>query len=169
MNCTRTSAPMGDIIIDGRDVLDRGYALSTFAEGRDGVPEADPVRLIDRSNVAFALSYYEKLSRSEVDNRVEDALRQAALWDEVKDKLNESALSLSAAAAAAVHRRTIAVRPDILLLDEATSALDPISTAKVEELIAELRSRFTIVIVTHNIAAGRPACRNALRSSTSAS
>jgi phosphate transport system ATP-binding protein len=105
-----------------------------------------------RSNVAFALSYYERLSKSELNDRIEDALRQAALWDEVKDKLHHSALSLSGGQQQRLCiARTIAVRPEILLLDEATSALDPISTAKVEELIHELRERFTIMIVTHNM------------------
>jgi phosphate transport system ATP-binding protein len=98
------------------------------------------------------LSYYERLSKSEINDRVEDALRQAALWDEVKDKLNQSALGLSGGQQQRLCiARTIATRPEILLLDEATSALDPISTAKVEELIDELRERFTIVIVTHNM------------------
>ncbi len=104
------------------------------------------------SNVAFALSYYERLSKRELDDRVEDALRQAALWDEVKDKLDASALSLSGGQQQRLCiARTIAVRPEIILLDEPTSALDPISTAKIEELIHELRERFTIVIVTHNM------------------
>jgi len=105
-----------------------------------------------RSNVAFGLSYYERLSKSEVDDRVEDALRQAALWDEVKDKLQHSALSLSGGQQQRLCiARTIAVKPEIVLLDEATSALDPISTAKIEELIQELRERYTILIVTHNM------------------
>jgi len=92
------------------------------------------------------------MSKSEIDDRVEDALRQAALWDEVSDKLNHSALSLSGGQQQRLCiARAIAVRPEILLLDEATSALDPISTAKIEELIHELRERFTIVIVTHNM------------------
>ncbi len=87
-----------------------------------------------------------------MNDRIEAALRQAALWDEVKDKLNQSALGLSGGQQQRLCiARTIAVRPEILLLDEATSALDPISTAKVEELIHELREQFTIVIVTHNM------------------
>jgi phosphate transport system ATP-binding protein len=105
-----------------------------------------------RANVAFALSYYERFSKSELNDRIEDALRQAALWDEVKDKLNQSALSLSGGQQQRLCiARTLAVRPEIILLDEPTSALDPISTAKLEELIHELRERFTIVIVTHNM------------------
>jgi phosphate transport system ATP-binding protein len=105
-----------------------------------------------RKNVGFALSYYERLSKSELSDRVEDALRRAALWDEVKDKLDASALSLSGGQQQRLCiARTLAVRPDIILLDEPTSALDPISTAKIEELIHELRRQFTIVIVTHNM------------------
>ena len=143
----------GDIIIDGGDVLDPKFPLSDLRR-RVGMVFQKPTPFASsiRNNVAFALSYYEKLSRSEVDERVEDALRQAALWDEVKDKLHASALSLSGGQQQRLCiARTIAVRPEIMLLDEPTSALDPISTAKVEELIHELRSRFTIVIVTHNM------------------
>jgi phosphate transport system ATP-binding protein len=98
------------------------------------------------------LSYYERLPRRELADRVEAALRQAALWDEVKDKLDVSALSLSGGQQQRLCiARTLAVRPEIILLDEPTSALDPISTAKIEELIDELREQFTIVIVTHNM------------------
>ena len=105
-----------------------------------------------RNNVAFALSYYERLSKPRSTTAIEDALRQAALWDEVKDKLDASALVLSGGQQQRLCiARTIAVRPEIVLLDEPTSALDPISTAKIEELIHELRERFTIVIVTHNM------------------
>ena len=143
----------GDIIVDGRDVLDRRYPLSDLRRLVGMVfQKPTPFPSSIRSNVAFALSYYERLSKSEISDRVEDALRQAALWDEVKDKLNHSALSLSGGQQQRLCiARAIAVRPEILLLDEATSALDPISTAKVEELIHELRERFTIVVVTHNM------------------
>jgi phosphate transport system ATP-binding protein len=143
----------GDIIIDGRDVLDRRYPLSDLRRLVGMVfQKPTPFPSSIRANVAFALSYYERLSKSELDDRIEDALRQAALWDEVKDKLNRSALSLSGGQQQRLCiARTIAVRPEILLLDEATSALDPISTAKVEELIHELRERFTIIVVTHNM------------------
>jgi phosphate transport system ATP-binding protein len=143
----------GEIEIDGRNVLDRRYALSDLRR-RVGMVFQKPTPFPSsiRANVAFALSYYERLSKSEINDRVEDALRQAALWDEVKDKLSQSALGLSGGQQQRLCiARTIAVRPEILLLDEATSALDPISTAKVEELIHELSERFTIVIVTHNM------------------
>ena len=143
----------GEIMIDGRNVLDRRYPLSDLRRLVGMVfQKPTPFPSSIKANVAFALSYYERLSKSELNDRVEDALRQAALWDEVKDKLGQSALSLSGGQQQRLCiARTIAVRPDILLLDEATSALDPISTAKIEELIHELRERFSIVIVTHNM------------------
>jgi phosphate transport system ATP-binding protein len=143
----------GLIALDGRNILDRRYPLSDLRR-RVGMVFQKPTPFASsiRANVAFGLSYYERLSKSEIDDRVEGALRQAALWDEVKDKLAHSALGLSGGQQQRLCiARTIAVRPDILLLDEATSALDPISTAKVEELIHELREEFTIVIVTHNM------------------
>lgn len=143
----------GEIIIDGNNVLDRRYPLSDLRRLVGMVfQKPTPFASSIRSNVAFGLSYYERLSKSEIDDRVEDALKQAALWDEVRDKLHHSALSLSGGQQQRLCiARTIAVRPEIVLLDEATSALDPISTAKIEELIHELRERFTIVIVTHNM------------------
>ena len=143
----------GEIVIDGRNVLDRRYPLSDLRRLVGMVfQKPTPFPSSIRSNVAFALSYYERMSKSELTDRIEDALRQAALWDEVKDKLHHSALSLSGGQQQRLCiARTIAVRPEILLLDEATSALDPISTAKIEELIHELREQFTILIVTHNM------------------
>jgi phosphate transport system ATP-binding protein len=143
----------GEIVIDGRNVLDRRYPLSDLRRLVGMVfQKPTPFPSSIRANVAFALSYYERLSKSEMNDRIEAALRQAALWDEVKDKLNQSALGLSGGQQQRLCiARTIAVRPEILLLDEATSALDPISTAKIEELIHELREQFTIVIVTHNM------------------
>jgi phosphate transport system ATP-binding protein len=143
----------GEIVIDERNVLDRRHPLSDLRRLVGMVfQKPTPFPSSIKSNVAFALSYYERLSKSEFNDRIEDALRQAALWDEVKDKLHQSALSLSGGQQQRLCiARTIAVRPEILLLDEATSALDPISTAKIEELIHELRERFSIVIVTHNM------------------
>jgi phosphate transport system ATP-binding protein len=143
----------GEIVIDARNVLDRKYPLSDLRRLVGMVfQKPTPFPSSIRANVGFALSYYERLSKSEMNDRIEAALRQAALWDEVKDKLNQSALGLSGGQQQRLCiARTIAVRPEILLLDEATSALDPISTAKVEELIHELREEFTIVIVTHNM------------------
>jgi phosphate transport system ATP-binding protein len=142
----------GDIRIDGRSIFSR-FPVEELRR-RVGMVFQKPTPFASsiRNNIAFALSYYERLSKREMDARVEDALRQAALWDEVKDKLNASALSLSGGQQQRLCiARTIAVRPEILLLDEPTSALDPIATARIEELIHELRGLFSIVIVTHNM------------------
>jgi phosphate transport system ATP-binding protein len=143
----------GEIVIDGSNVLDPRYSLSKLRRCVGMVfQKPTPFATTIRKNVAFALSYYERLGKSEFADRIEDALRQAALWDEVKDKLDASALSLSGGQQQRLCiARTLAVRPEVILLDEPTSALDPISTAKIEELIHELRQRFTIVIVTHNM------------------
>jgi phosphate transport system ATP-binding protein len=103
-------------------------------------------------NIAFGVRLYEKVSRSEMNDRVECALTKAVLWEEAKDRLNTSALGLSGGQQQRLCiARTIAVKPEVILLDEPTSALDPISTAKVEDLIDELKRDFTIVIVTHNM------------------
>jgi phosphate transport system ATP-binding protein len=143
----------GDIAVDGKNVLDPRYPLSALRRSVGMVfQKPTPFATSIRKNVAFALSYYERLPKAELADRVEDALRQAALWDEVADKLDASALSLSGGQQQRLCiARTLAVRPEIILLDEPTSALDPISTARIEELIHELRQRFTIVIVTHNM------------------
>ena len=143
----------GEILLDGENLLDRRYSLSTLRR-RVGMvfQKPTPFSTTIRNNVAFALSYFERLSKSELSDRIEEALRQAALWDEVKDKLGVSALSLSGGQQQRLCiARTLAVRPEVILLDEPTSALDPISTARIEELINELREHFTIVIVTHNM------------------
>jgi phosphate transport system ATP-binding protein len=103
-------------------------------------------------NVAFGLRLYEKLPKSELDVRVEESLRKAALWDEVKDKLRQSGTGLSGGQQQRLCiARTVAQRPEVILFDEPTSALDPISTGRIEELIEQLRDEFTIVIVTHNM------------------
>jgi phosphate transport system ATP-binding protein len=143
----------GAIVIDGENVLDRRYKLSALRRKVGMVfQKPTPFASSIRNNVGFALSYYERLPRAELADRIEDALRQAALWEEVKDKLNASALSLSGGQQQRLCiARTLAVQPEVILLDEPTSALDPISTAKIEELIHEMRARFTIVIVTHNM------------------
>jgi phosphate transport system ATP-binding protein len=103
-------------------------------------------------NIAFGVRLYENLSRSDMDERVESALSKAAIWNEVKDKLGQSGLSLSGGQQQRLCiARTIAVKPKVILLDEPTSALDPISTAKVEELVSELKKDYTVAIVTHNM------------------
>ncbi len=113
-------------------------------------PTPFPMSIYD--NIAFGIKLYEQLSRSELDVRVESALTRAALWHEVKDKLNQSGYSLSGGQQQRLCiARGIAIEPEILLLDEPCSALDPISTAKIEELITELKKDYTVVIVTHNM------------------
>jgi phosphate transport system ATP-binding protein len=143
----------GEILIEGENILDKSYSLSRLRRNVGMVfQKPTPFATSIRANVGFALNFFEKLSRSEANDRIENALRQAALWDEVKDRLNASALSLSGGQQQRLCiARTIAIRPEIILLDEPTSALDPIATAKVEELVHELSQSFTIVIVTHNM------------------
>jgi phosphate transport system ATP-binding protein len=103
-------------------------------------------------NIAYGIRHYEKLARADMDARVEEALRQGALWDEVKDKLRQSALGLSGGQQQRLCiARAVALKPEVILLDEPTSALDPIATGKIEQLVAELKERFTIAIVTHNM------------------
>ncbi|MEO1967608.1 MAG: phosphate ABC transporter ATP-binding protein PstB [Sphingomonadaceae bacterium] len=142
----------GEILIDGKNILRKADLADLRRRVGMVFQKPTPFASSIRANVAFALSYYEKLAKWEQDERIEQALRQAALWDEVKDKLNQSALSLSGGQQQRLCiARTIAVRPEVVLFDEPTSALDPISTARIEELLHELRGQFTIVIVTHNM------------------
>ncbi len=143
----------GRILFHGRNLLDRKQDVN-LVRARIGMvfqkPTPFPMTLYE--NIAFGVRLYEKLSRTEMDERVEWALRKAALWGETKDKLQQSGLSLSGGQQQRLCiARTIAVKPEIVLLDEPTSALDPISTAKIEELIDELKSEYTIAIVTHNM------------------
>jgi phosphate transport system ATP-binding protein len=143
----------GKIILDGEDILRPGVNLSML-RARVGMvfqkPTPFPMSIYD--NVAFGVGLYERLSKAHMDERVEWALRKAALWEEAKDKLNQSGLSLSGGQQQRLCiARGIAVKPEVLLLDEPTSALDPISTAKIEELVSELTKDYTIVIVTHNM------------------
>jgi phosphate transport system ATP-binding protein len=113
-------------------------------------PTPFPMSIYD--NIAFGVRLYENLSKSDMDDRVESALTKAAIWNEVKDKLGQSGLSLSGGQQQRLCiARTVAVKPKVILLDEPTSALDPISTAKVEELVSELKKEYTVAIVTHNM------------------
>jgi phosphate transport system ATP-binding protein len=113
-------------------------------------PTPFPMSIYD--NIAFGVRLYENLSKSDMDDRVESALTKAAIWNEVKDKLGQSGLSLSGGQQQRLCiARTVAVKPKVILLDEPTSALDPISTAKVEELVSELKKDYTVAIVTHNM------------------
>ncbi len=143
----------GEILLNGRNVLDPDQDVNALRAKVGMVfqkPTPFPMSIYE--NIAFGVRLYESLSRADMDNRVEWALRKAALWDEVKSKLNQSGLSLSGGQQQRLCiARGVAVKPEVLLLDEPTSALDPISTAKVEELVHELKSEYTIAIVTHNM------------------
>ena len=143
----------GEVALDGENILAPGNDLNLL-RARIGMvfqkPTPFPMSIYE--NIAFGIRLYERLSRSEVDERVEKALRRAALWDEVKDKLAANGLSLSGGQQQRLCiARTVAVQPEVILFDEPCSALDPISTAKIEELIDELKEDYTIVIVTHNM------------------
>jgi phosphate transport system ATP-binding protein len=143
----------GEILFNGQNVLDPKQDLNAL-RGQVGMvfqkPTPFPMSIYD--NIAFGVKLYESLNKSDMDARVEWALKKAALWNEAKDKLNQSGLSLSGGQQQRLCiARGIAVKPEVLLLDEPTSALDPISTARIEELVSELRTDYTIVIVTHNM------------------
>jgi phosphate transport system ATP-binding protein len=143
----------GEIMLDGVNILSPKQDLNQLRAKVGMVfqkPTPFPMSISD--NIAFGVRLYESLSRSAMEERVEWALRKAALWDEVKDKLAQSGTSLSGGQQQRLCiARGIAVKPEILLLDEPCSALDPISTARIEELITELKAEYTIVIVTHNM------------------
>ncbi|MGA7949131.1 MAG: phosphate ABC transporter ATP-binding protein PstB [Thiobacillaceae bacterium] len=143
----------GELLLDGKDILGKGMDVNLL-RARIGMvfqkPTPFPMSIYD--NIAFGVRLYDRLSRSEMDDRVEWALKKAALWEEVKNILGQSGLSLSGGQQQRLCiARSVAVKPDVVLLDEPTSALDPISTAKIEELVYELKSDYTIVIVTHNM------------------
>ena len=143
----------GEVLLDGEDVLAPKYPLNRL-RAKVGMVFQKPVPfpMSIEDNISYGIKHYEKLSKPDMANRVEQALRQAALWDEVKDKLRQSALGLSGGQQQRLCiARAIALAPEVVLLDEPTSALDPISTARIEQLIAELRREYTFVIVTHNM------------------
>ena len=143
----------GDVLFDGEDILSPKQDLNLL-RARIGMvfqkPTPFPMSIYE--NIAFGIRLYEKLPKSELDQRVETSLRRAALWEEVKNKLSANGLSLSGGQQQRLCiARTVAVQPEVILFDEPCSALDPISTAKVEELIQELSEDYTIAIVTHNM------------------
>jgi phosphate transport system ATP-binding protein len=143
----------GEIIFHDRNLLDKKQDVN-LVRAKIGMvfQKPTPFPMTIYENIAFGVRLYEKLSAAEMKDRVEWALRKAALWDEVKDKLQQNGLSLSGGQQQRLCiARAVAVRPEIVLLDEPTSALDPISTAKIEELISELKEEYTIAIVTHNM------------------
>nr|WP_295378362.1 phosphate ABC transporter ATP-binding protein [Pseudoxanthomonas sp.] len=124
----------GEVLLDGQNILDPKFPMTIY------------------ENVAYGIRHHERIGKADMDVRVEQALRQAALWDEAKDKLKQSALGLSGGQQQRLCiARAVALRPDVILLDEPTSALDPISTSKIEQLIEELKQDYTIAIVTHNM------------------
>jgi phosphate transport system ATP-binding protein len=143
----------GEVMFDGANILDRDMDVNLL-RARIGMvfqkPTPFPMTIYD--NIAYGIKLFERLPRSELDTRVEQALKRAALWNEVKDKLKDSGLSLSGGQQQRLCiARSVATKPEVILLDEPCSALDPISTAKIEELIDELANEYTIVMVTHNM------------------
>ncbi|GBR50910.1 phosphate transporter ATP-binding protein [Gluconobacter sphaericus NBRC 12467] len=143
----------GEVIFDGRNVLERDLDLNIL-RARVGMvfqkPTPFPMSIYD--NIAFGVRLHEKLNKADMDARVQDVLTRVALWNEVRDRLNAPASGLSGGQQQRLCiARSIATRPEVLLLDEPTSALDPISTARIEELLDELKEEFTIAIVTHNM------------------
>jgi len=143
----------GKIMFNGQNILEPGVDLNMLRAKVGMVfqkPTPFPMSIYD--NIAFGVNLYERLSQSEMAERVEWALTKAAMWDEAKDKLKQSGMALSGGQQQRLCiARAVAVKPEVLLLDEPTSALDPISTAKIEELVSELREDYTIAIVTHNM------------------
>jgi phosphate transport system ATP-binding protein len=143
----------GEVLLDGENVLDPKYPMNRLRT-RVGMvfqkPVPFPMTIFE--NVAYGIRHHERLSKADMAVRVESALRQAALWDEVKDKLGYNALGLSGGQQQRLCiARAVALKPDVLLLDEPTSALDPISTSRIEQLVEELKNDYTIMIVTHNM------------------
>jgi phosphate transport system ATP-binding protein len=143
----------GEVLLDGENILDPKYPLNRLRSKVGMVfqkPVPFPMSIYD--NIAYGIRHYEKLSRADMDIRVEEALRQGALWEEAKDKLKQSALGLSGGQQQRLCiARAVALKPEVILLDEPTSALDPIATGKIEQLVAELKDKYTIAIVTHNM------------------
>ena len=143
----------GEILLEGENILSSGQDVNLL-RARIGMvfQKPTPFPMTIYENIAFGIRLYEKLPKSEMDGRVESSLKRAALWDEVQGKLHSSGLSLSGGQQQRLCiARSVAVRPEVILLDEPCSALDPLSTAKIEELIDELKHEYTLTIVTHNM------------------
>ena len=143
----------GEVILDGENILSPKYPMNRL-RSKVGMVFQKPVPfpMTIYENIAYAIRHHEKISKADMNNRVEVALNQAALWGEVKDKLGQSALGLSGGQQQRLCiARAVALKPDVLLLDEPTSALDPISTSRIEQLVEELKKDYTIAIVTHNM------------------
>ena len=149
----RNQKATGEVLLDGKNILDSDVDLLKLRH-RVGMifqkPTPFPMSIAD--NVAYPLKLHYKLSRSEMDDRVEAALRGASLWDEVKDKLKSSGMALSGGQQQRLCiARALAAEPEVILMDEPTSAIDPVATLRIEELVLELKQKYTIVIVTHNM------------------
>ena len=143
----------GEVLLDGENILSPKYPMNRL-RSKVGMVFQKPVPfpMTIYENVAYAIRHHEKISKADMNDRVEHALNQAALWGEVKDKLGQSALGLSGGQQQRLCiARAVALKPDVLLLDEPTSALDPISTSRIEQLVEELKKDYTIAIVTHNM------------------
>ena len=143
----------GEVIMDHENIISPGVDVNAV-RSRIGMvfQKPSPFPMTIRENIAFGVKLHERLSKSEMEDRVEWSLSRAALWGEVKDRLHSSAMGLSGGQQQRLCiARTIAVRPEVILFDEPTSALDPISTLRIEELIDELKHEFTIAMVTHNM------------------
>ncbi len=143
----------GEVVLDGENLLTSRQDVALI-RARVGMvfQKPTPFPMSIQDNVAYGIRHHERLGKAEMAERVELALRQAALWDEVKDKLKNNALGLSGGQQQRLCiARAVALRPEVLLFDEPTSALDPIATGKIEQLFAELKQQFTILIVTHNM------------------
>jgi phosphate transport system ATP-binding protein len=143
----------GEVLLDGENILSPKYPMNRL-RSKVGMVFQKPVPfpMTIYENIAYAIRHHEKISKADMNDRVEHALNQAALWGEVKDKLGQSALGLSGGQQQRLCiARAVALKPDVLLLDEPTSALDPISTSRIEQLVEELKKDYTIAIVTHNM------------------
>ena len=143
----------GEVLLDGENILSPKYPMNRL-RSKVGMVFQKPVPfpMTIYENIAYAIRHHEKISKADMNNRVEEALNQSALWGEVKDKLGQSALGLSGGQQQRLCiARAVALKPDVLLLDEPTSALDPISTSRIEQLVEELKKDYTIAIVTHNM------------------
>lgn len=143
----------GEVMLDGENILSPTQDLNLL-RARVGMvfQKPTPFQMSIYENIAFGIKLYERLPKSKLDERVEQALRSAALWDEVKDKLTANGMSLSGGQQQRLCiARTVAIHPEVILFDEPCSALDPISTSKIEELFDELKERYTLAIVTHNM------------------
>lgn len=149
----RNQKATGEVLLDGKNILDSDVDLLKLRHQVGMIfqkPTPFPMSIAD--NVAYPLKLHYKLSRSEMDDRVEAALRGASLWDEVKDKLKSSGMALSGGQQQRLCiARALAAEPEVILMDEPTSAIDPVATLRIEELVLELKQKYTIVIVTHNM------------------